>query len=458
MTCREWTGKGKLAAVDEVELIELPRLTPEDAALLFIKSIPVRKELMPQHFGMGGLRVCAEPERIAKKLVKNWPSRTISATGRIPGVIKRVAESRYFVDVESVEHSWDKQELLRLIEGLMCRNKIKYKEIKDYILEHLVDDRDDVIYDLYRNFSRYTWHKSHIVTVYNNLCIPSYEKLWETLQQRAKCLEDGHRGWTYILELESQRVHNSKNVWTKDVQNWKRQLALVFPDELVRYQHVLYATVEVLRRLMNPKNRKWGFWETKSCIELMRYCCINRNVPPWVMYEHIFENYWKRINHWCKILSDYRDYFDTGIGSPCLLHAFVKRETSEMALKGNLCQDCEYNDTNNKYECAKFPNGHPEVPPGSFILRMGITSENFVVVYKSAEGNIIHQELNSGLTTEGYNGFSEKHNKYYRLPELIMRMEKLEYVFWPGAPIDPRVGKPVLVHKKHCYESSFIPG
>jgi len=464
VTCREWTNKGKLAAVDDVEMIELPRLSFKNAALLFIKSIPNRKKLRAEHFGMDGFGGLLSPNDIAKKLsVRNTESLTISATGRIPGVIKRIAKSRYFLNVESVEHSWDKQELLRVIKGVMCKHKIKYKQVKDYILEHLVDDRDDVIYDLYRNFSRYSWHKSQIEIVYNHLCIPSYEKIWETMQQRAKCLEDGHRGWTYILELESNRVQNSKNEWTKDVQNWKKQLALVFPDKSVRYQHVLYSTVEVLRRLMNPKSRKWGFWETDSCIELMKYFCINRDVPPWVMYKPTFEKYYERIYHSCKILSDYRDYFDTGINGPCLLNAFVRRETSTMALRGKLCQDCQYNDTNNEYECAKFPNGHPEVPPGSFLLRMGITSENFVVVFKSEEGTIIHKKIYSGLTTEGYNGFSEKprpsgKNKYYSLPELVMRMVELKYVFWPGAPIDPRSGAPVRVHKEYCYENSFVPG
>jgi len=465
VTCREWNSKAKTAT--PYELIKLPKLTFKDAALLFITSIPVWKQLKAEDFELSGKRGALSPDEMAEHLsAKNQKPLTISSTECIPGLIEQLAHTRFFQDVNSFRCSWEKQELLQYINNQKCLFKIKYEEIEKYILEHLEDDRDDVINDLCRNFRRYEWHKRHIVSVYDTLCIPTNGDMWKKMKQRAICKEDSNQGWTYILERETKRTQHLMNEWTKDVQNWRDRLALQFPDSLVRYQHVLYATVDVLRRRINPKSRAWGFWETGWCIELMQH--LARGSPNWVMYEPIFGIYWERINHWCNIFADYRAYFDTGIGGPCLLHAFVTRETSVSALEGKRCQNCKWNDINNEYECEKFPSDHPKVPPGSFLLRISKRTNNFVAVYKTPENVIIQQEIYSGSTGKGCKGFSEgssqkhsKHgrrNKFYLLPELVMQMDTLKYVFWPNAPIDPITGETVHLHKKFCYESSFIPG
>jgi len=456
VTCREWNSKAKTAT--PYELIKLPRLTFEDAALLFITSIPVWKQLRAEDFEPSGKKGALSPEDMAEHLSKKKQKPlTISYTECVPGLIEKLAHT--FQDVQSFRCYWEKQELLQIINDQKCACKIKYGEIKKYILQHLEDERDDVINKLCRNFRSRGWDKRHIVSVYNTLCIPTNEDMWKKLEQRASCKEDSNQGWTYILELETKRTQHLMNEWTKHVQNWREQLRLRFPDKLVRYQHVLYATLEVIRRRINPKSRKWGIWENEWCIELMKW--FAKGSPNYVMYEPIFKNYWGRIKHWCSFFADYQAFFDTGIRGPCLLHAFVSRETSHSALQGKRCPNCEFNDKNNVYECKKFPYGHPKVPSGSFLLRMAKRTKNVVVVYKTAQDEIIQQEIFSGSTAKGCKGFSEsskKHSKHYLLPELVMRMETLKYVFWPNAPIDPISGETVHLDKKFCYESSFIPG
>jgi len=459
VTCRDWNKiKGNAASISH-ELIELPKLALKDAALLFIKSIPVKYQLKSEHFGLKG--VLSNGELASRLSIADMESPTVKATGKIPGVIKQICESLYFQKVKNIKQHWDKNELIRVINQVMCKHKMKYDMIKESILNRLTDNRDDVVADLHRHFSP-AWQKWHIDIVYNAVCIPKDVEMWKIMEKRAAYKDQAQFGWTGIVELERMRSRNTRIEWAKDVENWKDQLALGFPDELVRYQHVLYATVEVIRRLLNPKCRRWGFWETEFCISLMKKLCLNKNIPTWVIFDDIFKEYWKCINNICNVLRDYSEYFDTGVAGPCLLHAFAERNTCKRALQGNLCQDCVKNDTKEIYECPKFPNGHPAVPRGTFILRIGIRSKKkFVVGYKDEGGAIRFQEIFDGLTEKGYFGFSEKGNpgqKYYRLPELVMRMEKLKYVFWPGAPIDPHTGNPVILDKKYCYESSFIPG
>lgn len=463
VTCRDWNKiKGNTGSISH-ELIELPKLELKDAALLFIKSIPVNDQLRSEHFGLKG--VLSNGEIASWLSIADMESPTVKATGRIPGVIKQICDYACFQKVRSISHHWDKNELIRKIDLVMCKHKMKYDKIKESILNRLTDNRDDVIADLHRNFSRFAWQKWHIDVVYNAVCIPKDVDMWKIMEKRAAYMEQAQFGWTYIVELENKRSRDKSNEWAKEVQNWKKQLALVFPDKLVRYQHALYATVEVIRRLINPKCRRWGYWETKFCIALIKYLCLDKNVPTWVIFEEIFKEYWKRINDICNVLRDYSEYFDTGVAGPCLLHAFAERATCQKALQGLLCQYCVHNEKQDNYECPKFPKGHPEVPPGTFILRLGIKSKSkFVVGYKDNGGVIRFQEIFDGLTEKGFFGFAEKRSrgqkktKYYRLPELVMRMEKLKYVFWPSAPIDPQTGKPVNLEKKYCYESSFIPG
>merc|ERR1719317_1372206 len=118
------------------------------------------------------------------------------------------------------------------------------------------------------------------------------------------------------------------------------------------------------------------------------------------MRKDIFKNYWKCITNYCKVLKDYREYFDTGFRGPCLLHAFAERKTCEKALRGQLCRDCKWIEKEDKYECEKFPHGHPNVPPGSFILRMAVSDEKFVVGYTDDNGKVLFQKIYNGITTE----------------------------------------------------------
>merc|ERR1719397_881678 len=298
VTCRDWNKiKGHAASISH-ELIELPKLEYKDAALLFIKSIPVKDQLKSEHFGLKG--VLSNSEIASRLSIADMESPTVKATGRIPGVIKQICKFVYFQKVWNIKHHWDKNELIRMIDLVMCKYKMKYEMIKESILNRLTDNRDDVVADLHRHFSPAS-QKWHIDIVYNAVCIPKDVEMWKRMEKRAAYKEQAQFGWTYIVELENKRSRNTRIEWAKDVVKWKKQLALLFPDKLVRYQHVLYATVEVIRRLINPKCRRWGFWETEFCISLIKNLCLNKNIPTWVIFEDIFKDYWKRITGICNV-------------------------------------------------------------------------------------------------------------------------------------------------------------
>ena len=103
ITCRDWNKiKGSTAAISP-ELIELKKLEARDAAILFIKSIPVRNQLKAEHFGLTGTISANE---IAYNLsIPHKISPTVSATGFIPGVIKQITTTQFFESVGLIKNS-----------------------------------------------------------------------------------------------------------------------------------------------------------------------------------------------------------------------------------------------------------------------------------------------------------------------------------------------------------------
>merc|ERR1719461_2452994 len=163
---------------------------------------------------------------------------------------------------------------------------------------------------------------------------------------------------------------------------------------------------------------------------------------------------------------------------PCLLYGLVDRDSSVHALRGERCPDCyqKLHLSSDHWFCDTFPafwngeiweNTHPEVPVNTFLIRFTTRPRwpaELVFVVKVDTDRCDHIPITSGTMKNGKLGFVQGvSNKlppenFVPLPDLIMQMHKLKYVYWPKAPESLRNSSCPGLEKEFCYTSSFIPG
>jgi len=470
ITCREWQKIQQAPADLPHQFTALEPIELEEAARLFIQSIPVKNKLKASHFG--NLNAGNSVMDIAKALAQA-KSKTIAATRRIPGLIKELIHGWKFTDPEQIKDIWDKPNTIERIHKKVLARKYNYTRIKEYILRHNEKNRDQVIDDLTRRYDwkfRLRWTKDEIVTMYDEFSVPNFNYMWTLLQHRSQ------NEWHSIVDIEMKRDDD----WSKDVQSWKQRWVLSFPDPIPRYPQVMYATVEVIRRALQPKRRAWGDWESLWVTRFLERLCgpdNEKNLHANTVDQDVFKQYWETIQRFLLIMRETRSFFDTGRMGPCLLYGLVDRDSAKYALQGERCPDCnqKLDKSSDVWFCETFParwngqiweNTHPEVPINTFLIRFTTKPRwpaELVFTVKVEEKRCDNIPVSSGFMKDGKLGFVQGVNnllgpeRFVTLPELIMQMPILKYVYWPKAPESLRNSSCRGLEKEFCYTSSFIP-
>merc|ERR1719420_1675573 len=123
------------------QIIDLHRLTPPNAALLFLRTLPIHLQRKARPWGFK-LNCAFDDVKMAKALAE---SETIKATNNIPGVIVQVAQEQIFQYPDKIFQTWDRDSLIKgiKIKAFSCRPK--FDEIKKYMKEHIKKNRDEVV-------------------------------------------------------------------------------------------------------------------------------------------------------------------------------------------------------------------------------------------------------------------------------------------------------------------------